>query len=529
MTAIGAAACLVSGYLYYRWRIGPFDPTELLTVTLNAISAGNEYAAANRTPVMTWLLREYHVLVPPTCVVVSAALMRRRLFENTAVSSVWWFGAAYTFLYAVYQFVFGRFVLETFYYFGHLTLVVYLLVPVILSELSSAVPVARRRILVVAGLALAIMPVVNRLAPARIASFDILAVHNPVIALILAGVGLFLVVAAGWLIHRGRGAVATTVVFVLLVQALTFLNTRHQYTFDSRQAPRERDVYLATTAMLKVFASYSKRHAPVRLWYCSREGSLASVASAVLLFTLHHQFEEGDASCAPRLGAYEQQRLSDPPAYVMMLDGTGVSFPARDASLRAAGFSPQEVLSQTIGGGSFHTKLRLVRLTRSPGALEADTRPGPPAEVLVDWPEDLVRQTGSVMAYTSSTTEPLTRDADGNWTFTPLTRLDHFATRWISVRPDPERAIVIDVVPSARATGTCVLYVQNQRFEDIGSVACNRNDAAQRIQATVALAVDVTSIRMYLRDERSRPIVLPRRITITRYGPERFDSKRGQE
>src|SRR5215510_6731412 len=164
--AAGAGVCLLVGFIYYRVRIGPFDPMTFLTVTLDAVSAGNSFAESHRTPVLSWAAREYHVYVPLLCVILGGILLRRRLLANTAASGVWWFALAYFGVYLVYQLVFGRFVLETFYYFAHLAIVVFLLVPVILAELASTVDGRRKaRVLAAATLALAVIPFVNRLTP----------------------------------------------------------------------------------------------------------------------------------------------------------------------------------------------------------------------------------------------------------------------------------------------------------------------------------------------------------------------------
>ena len=522
----GAVVCLVLGLLYYRWRIGAFDPGALLRVTLDAISVGNQFAAAHRTPVATWLLREYYVFVPLLCVVLGAVLLRRRLAENTPVASVWWFAAAYSLVYAVYQFVFGRFVLETFYYFAHLTPVVFLLVPIILSEIASTAPASsRKRVVVAAAIALALIPMINRIAPARVASLDTSAIHSPAAAAGLAAAGLFVFGAAGWLIRRGRGTMAAVALFLLLVQTLTFLHPPHQSVFDSRRAARERDLYLAASAMLKVFESYSRADAPVRLWYCSTDYSLTSMASSVLLFTLHQAFETSRQSCLPRIELYERRLLLNPPAYVMMLDETGSSFTARDEALTSEGFSLQEITSQTIGGSTFHARLRLVQLARMSSG-DAEQRASTASlRVLADWVDDGVRYSGGAITYASGTAEPLVRDDDGNWIFVPTTARDHFATRWVPVpQTAGERVVVVDVITSWRATN-CVLQIQNQRFENIGAAPCSARGGKARGSPALTLPADVTSIRMYVLDDQRRPIVLPRRITVRQQAADHAGSR----
>src|SRR5262249_39281864 len=105
------------------------------SVTTGAAAAGNAYAGSHATPFTAWAATQQHVYIPVLCVALGGILLGRRVLENTATSSVWWFGLLYLTAYAIYQFVFGRFVLETFYYFAHLTITIFLLVPVIIGEL----------------------------------------------------------------------------------------------------------------------------------------------------------------------------------------------------------------------------------------------------------------------------------------------------------------------------------------------------------------------------------------------------------
>ena len=65
-----------------------------------------------------------------------------------------------------YQFVLGRFVLETFYYFAHLTIVVFLLIPVILSEMTRKLSTDSGRLAVAASAgALLAIPLLNHFLP----------------------------------------------------------------------------------------------------------------------------------------------------------------------------------------------------------------------------------------------------------------------------------------------------------------------------------------------------------------------------
>jgi len=100
------------------------------------------------------------------------------------------------------------------------------------------------------------------------------------------------------------------------------------------------------------------------LWYCPQQVSLGSIASSVLLFTMHNPFVTDSGACQGKIGEYERNRLQAyPVGYVMMLDDNGQTFGTRDQSLRQAGYAVTPMFVQPLGGNDYHPTLRLVRIS----------------------------------------------------------------------------------------------------------------------------------------------------------------------
>ena len=364
-TALGAAAAFVVGCLYYYAELGPydFDPRVIVNVTVAAAGAGEGYAAVNHTPFLVWAAREFHVYVPLLCVAISAPLLGRRALENSTIAAAWWWGMLYTGMYYVYQLVFGRFVLETFYYFAHLSLVVFLLVPVIVGELKRAQP-QRNAVLVwsVGITALVLLPLTHHIAPAFGKWLETTAYDNRTALGIVGALTGVSIVFTRPLIRRGA-ALAVLGVFLLLVQTLTFSNSAHRWVFDSQHRARELGVYLAAVQMMDVFASNSTPDAPVLLWYCGPQRSILSVASTASLHTVNSPW--ANEPCQPRLGEYERKRLTSiQPRYVLMLSEDPGTFARQEASLKDDGYLVQDVFARAIGDATYRADLRLVQIMR---------------------------------------------------------------------------------------------------------------------------------------------------------------------
>ena len=517
--AAGVVITLALGTIYYWVRVDTFEPITPLRITWLAIMAGHGYATSHHTPLSAWAAREYHVYVPVLCVLLAAVLLGRRLFANTQVSSIWWFAAFYTTFYAVYQLMLGGFVLETWYYFAHLELVVFLLVPVILSELLAKVQApSRARGILLAAIALVAIPIAHRLLPGSADRVTNLASGNGLTLLLLCCVAISFVGGARWMIRRPGWAAAAAMTFVLLVQVFTFLNPAHGGVFDRRHWAREKDVYAAAATVADTFGEYWRPDERVMLWYCSPEGSLGALASSVLLFTVQEPFSNSYESCDGRVGAYEHQRLTDHRiSSVMMLDETGASFAARDRALRDAGYDTQELALRKIGGETYHAVLRLVRIEVRPSLSEVATRAvALPSLQVADWSAEDLHSVGQPIMYGTGSSPPLVRDAAGTWAFVSVTDHDHLATPFLPMpSTSAERFLAIVVKPSSTAAANCVVYVQDDQYRTLDEVHCSRKDSRKGLPVVVPVPPTAKAFRVFLTDPKRDPIVLPQRITVT--------------
>ena len=362
-TAAGAAVCFGAGCLYYYARVGPFDPWVIISITMDAVRAGHEYAETHRTAFSVWGAREYQIYVPMLCVALCGVLLGRRLFQNTAVAGLWWFGLIYTAAYLAYQFVAGRFVLETFYYFAHLTLVVYLLVPVIIFELMGRRQEVARRVAIAGAIGLLALPLANRVIPAFGPWLEKAAAGSTFAVLVGVVAASLIFVAGARVLVRRAGPAPAVCVFLLLVQLLTLLNPTHRRVFDTRYRARETGVYVAAVQMLDVVASKVTPDTRLILWFCSNEGTVLSLASTVLLYGVSSPWSP--EPCDARIGDYERTQLATNPRYVLMVGEQPAAFAQEEASLREQGYRVNLRLAKTIGDDAYHAGIRLVEIEKA--------------------------------------------------------------------------------------------------------------------------------------------------------------------
>ena len=94
--------------------------------------AGSAFVAANSRPFPVWIVSATYIYVPVTLLAATIA-MRRALARSRVELVIVGFLAGYCAFYAVYCYFRGSFILHTFYYFGHLTIAVYLIVPLVVG------------------------------------------------------------------------------------------------------------------------------------------------------------------------------------------------------------------------------------------------------------------------------------------------------------------------------------------------------------------------------------------------------------
>jgi hypothetical protein len=363
LTGFGVLLCLAIGSLYYYYNIGSFDPMVIISITADAARKGNQYAITHSTASLAWLSTQYHVYVPYLLILVTGAGLRRKLLSNEIAARVWTFSATYGAAYAIYQLIFGSFVLETFYYFAHLTLIVYLLFPVCLFLILRSTPPWQQPLAAaIPVLLLVAVPTLTRFVPPFIDEVQTAALGS----LTIAGLTVALcILCAGltWLAtRRPTFAMLAVASMVTIVQLAPMITHRAIYANPRREA-KELGVYRAAVEMLDVFSTYAQPTTKVMLWYPGSEFSLGSIASTVLLFTFHEPWK---GQGMPSFGDFERERLRDPGLrYIMLMSQKPGAVTEGLKALTREGLTIREVTRRTIGAEGFSADLVLVEIGRN--------------------------------------------------------------------------------------------------------------------------------------------------------------------
>lgn len=362
----GAVLCAAIGLACYYTILGPFDPMPLLTVTLSAIRQGNQYAASNATALNTWIWTNSNVAIPALLLGFVAACAGRELFKESAVSRVWWFSLLYSSGYVIYQFWLHRFVLETFFYFFHLTLVVYLLFPACLYLITRNLPNNRRALPVaLATTLLILMPVFKSVFVIEPETFKNFFDHYATASIVAALAAVVAIYRMRWLANAGVATIFA-IGLTYAVQVLGLSAPAFAIVYSNPGQAREFDLYRAAVDMLNVFAEYARPGKRVMPWFPASELSISySLMSATILDGVSRPLEKEGG--LPAIGDYERERLRAPDAgYVMILSEDPRLIAEGKRALIEDGFSFRDVTSRMIGGAHFKASLDLIKLTRSP-------------------------------------------------------------------------------------------------------------------------------------------------------------------
>ena len=359
---VGATACYAIGMACYFAIIGPFDLLAPVWSTLEAIWSGDEYALSHSRAVTDWLWENTNVLVPPFLVASIAIAFPRELLKDTVVARAWWFGFIYCAAYATYQFLFRRFVLETYYYFAHLTLVAYLLFPVYLYLIARKLP-AKQQIAAV-GLGLAVLicgPLVVHY------TFDYSTLNKVATASrVSLTVGLPLVILIGTGRFAQKSTILTCCRAISVIAGIQILSLITPVFGSMYLGPllREHEVYRAAVQMVRIFGQYSTSSKSVMLWYPHEEREIAtSIASTVILESISDPFET--AGGLPIIGDYERERLNLPEErFIMLLSYNPETIAEGKQELLKNGYLIREVTQQLIGDADFKVHLDLVEIVK---------------------------------------------------------------------------------------------------------------------------------------------------------------------
>jgi hypothetical protein len=208
------------------------------------------------------------------------------------------------------------FIAQIFYYLLHLTIVVYLTVPIILGE-AVGVPTWLRVVSYCIGLVIPL--VIARIDGSFIVHLDAAAVGVPqvVVAIGFATCFIALVLAYG-----RRAPIAGTTAFWLLglLVQIPFLVPVYSYMYiDNPRRSAEAPLYGMIRQYHQLLQERDKPSQRVLTWYATNHYSFTSLASSNLLLTLHHPWVVPGGM--PTLGQYERDRLADGQyKYVLLID-----------------------------------------------------------------------------------------------------------------------------------------------------------------------------------------------------------------
>ena len=313
--ALGSLVCLGLGLAFYWLYVGYVSPLMLLNVTLAAIKTGDQYTASHNMPFSSYFATNYDIYVPFITTALAAITLRSSLLRNTVQARITWFAILYCAAYLFAVFIRHMFIAQTFYYLSHLTIVVYLTVPIILGEAAGLSAWARA---VGYCIGLVIPPTVTQMDNSFIVHLDtaVAGATQVVVAIGAATCFIAVVLACG-----RRAVIAGTIAFWLcgLLVQIPFLVPVYSYMYIDNPA---RSAEVPLYGMIRQYHMLlNKRDKPgqrVLTWYVTNHYALGSLASSNLLLTLHNPWVPGGM---PTISKYEHDRLADGQyKYVLLID-----------------------------------------------------------------------------------------------------------------------------------------------------------------------------------------------------------------
>jgi hypothetical protein len=139
-----------------------------------------------------------------------------------------------------------------------------------------------------------------------------------------------------------------------------------------------------------------------------------------------------------------------------------------------------------------------------------------PGGVVKDWTGDELEAQLEIYTY-ATPAQPVIRRSAAELLFVPATIQDHLALPFIGIPPRPEpRALLIAAASDHIQQGNCRVFVQDQRFQLLGEVACGEPSSTMQ-NTVIRLQRDVTSIRLYFQSPDLKPMVLPWRLRLAEH------------
>ena len=262
----GALICRRSGCCFSlacRLRL----PQQLLAVTLAhscwpAICVGAVRA-------FSFYATNYEIYVPIFTTLLLIVLSRRGLLQDSIEARIGWFSGAYL---VAYVGLFGN-VLHYFFYFGHLTIIVYLSVPVILGRLVER-----------AGLSVTALFVGGLVAVAAVIALDVARVQRWSTA--VSGSGTMVMAVCGTMLLcvgmaalRRRVVLRAAAIAIAVVMQVPFLSASHLTLYDSVANRNEFPLFQAIRQFQSLMNRYERPGERLMLWYPTGSSALLSLAS----------------------------------------------------------------------------------------------------------------------------------------------------------------------------------------------------------------------------------------------------------
>ena len=332
----GAVTCVLLGLWFYQATVGSVTATELWEVTAHAMRDGRQYAETHYVPLADYYARNYEVYVPLVMTAAAVVLNRRRLLTDTLEARITWFGIAYLCAYAVAVFVLRLNIVQYFWYFGHLTIAVYLNVPVVLRQFAERA--GSQAILWCTG-TLAVISLTVASAFPSVHQISVKAAGNGPVGFAVLALGIFAVALLG-LRHR-RAVTAGAVLCAIVVQS-SYLSWTHLSVYNRVENASERPVFEIIREYHRLLNRYDKPDTRVRTWYQTSNVRLLSVASSNLLFTVQNPWS---GPGMPHVGLAERRVLiQDRLRYVLLMadDAERVEAGLRALTEARVRFTPRE-------------------------------------------------------------------------------------------------------------------------------------------------------------------------------------------
>jgi hypothetical protein len=320
----GAVMCVLLGLWFYQATVGPVTPAELWEVTANAMKDGRRYAETHYVPLADYYARNYEIYVPLVMTGAALVLNRRRLFNDTLEARITWFAVLYLCAYVVAVFVLGMNVVQYFWYFGHLTIAVYLMMPVVLRRVADRAGI---KTILWFTVALAAISLMVSTAFETVNHISLEAAGNGRAGLAVLVLGALVVALLGL---RHRLAVVTGAVLCAIVVQTPYLSRTHLSIYDRAENASERVTFEIVREYHRLLNRYDKPETRVRTWYQTSNLRLRSIASSNLLFTVHNP---ASGPGMPAIGMAERRILIQERTRYVLLMAEDVE--RIDAGLRA--------------------------------------------------------------------------------------------------------------------------------------------------------------------------------------------------